>query len=129
MTHTRRHLLTAAPLLAVAGCSAVAATASTAAGTAGTLAVTTLQQATTFWGTIKGAVDVAIATVSVVDPAPAGVLDAAAAVGDSLLSALPAVASDATQLASGIATLVQHGAALISQAGANIKVIGNGVAG
>jgi hypothetical protein len=132
MNPTRRHLLSTAPLLAVAGCSALATastTATTATAATGTLAITTVQQATTFWGTIKGVAEVAIAGVSALDPALGSTLTAAIAVGDSVLAALPAVASDAEALASGIATLVQHGAALISQAGVNITAVSNGITG
>jgi hypothetical protein len=35
--------------------------------------------------------------------------------------------ADATALASGIVALIQHGSALITQAGTNIKVISNGI--
>ncbi len=126
MTSTRRLLLSTAPLLAVAGCGAAAATAGSTPATTGALAITTVPQATTFWSTIKGVAEVAIAAVSVANPVLAATLTTAVAVGEGLLDALPGTASDAASLAGGITTLVQHGAALVSQAGANITVVSNG---
>ncbi len=129
MTSTRRFLLSTAPLLAVAGCSSLAATTTataTGTGTANALTITTVPQATTFWGTVKGVVDVAAAAVSLANPALFATLSAALSVGDSLLEGLPGLASDATSLASGITALVQHGAALLTQAGANVTVVSNG---
>src|ERR1700744_4920056 len=106
MNPTRRHFLSTAPLLAVAGCSALATTATTTAAPAGPLAVTAVQQATTFWDTVKGVAEVAIAGVSTANPVLGAALTATVAVGDSVLAALPAGASDAEALASGLATLV-----------------------
>ncbi len=124
MTSTRRFFLSTAPLLAVAGCGTAAATAGSTAAT-GALTITTVPQAATFWGTIKGVAEVAAAAVSIVNPALAATLAAAVTVGDSLLDALPSQAADAASLAGGITALVQHGAALVSQAGANITVVSN----
>jgi hypothetical protein len=119
----RRHLLSTVPALAVVGC----ALSPTTIAAAGALAITTLAGATKYWGTIKGEVQIAIAGVSVANPTLGAALASALAVGDSLLAALPAVVADATALASGIVALIQHGSALIAQAGANIKVISNGI--
>ncbi len=130
----RRQILAGAPLLAVAGCAATAAsitsganTAATAVTTAGQLAVTSVGQATDFWGTVKGIANVAIAGVSIANPALAAMLTGAVSVGDELAAALPSAAADANALASGIAQLVQHGAALITQAGTNIEAAFNGI--
>jgi hypothetical protein len=122
----RRALIQTAPLLAVAGCAALANAPATVA-TAGAQAITTIAAATNYWGGIKGEVQVAILGVSLLNPALGASLTAGLAVGDALVAALPTLAADATTLASGIASLVQHGAALFVQAIPKIKVIPNGV--
>jgi hypothetical protein len=120
----RRHLLATVPALTVVGCAAVSPATIAAAGA---LAITTIAGATKYWGTVKGEVQIAIAGVSVANPALGAALAGALTVGDTLLAALPSVVSDATALANGILTLIQHGAALITQAGTNIRVISNGI--
>lgn len=122
----RRHLLATAPILAIAGCAALANAPATVAA-AGALVISTIDQATKYWQSVKGTVLQAIAGVQLLNPALGAALSAALAVGDTLLAALPTVAADATQLATGIATLVQHGAALFTQAATNIKVEPNGI--
>lgn len=122
----RRCFLTGAAPLAVAGCGSLA-DLPTRIAVDGALVVQTIASAAATWAAMKGGVQIAIAGVSLLNPALGASLAAGVLVGDGLLAALPTVAADTTALAEGIAVLVQHGAALFTAAAPKVQVVSNGV--
>ncbi len=112
---------------ALAGCSATAATsagnaaASAVSGVAATVTADAAKVANV-WGIIKGVGEAALAAATTLAPGAATIISEGITAVDALVASLPAIASDAEQLAATIGNIITQGLEVLTAAAPAVKV-------